>query len=670
MTSEAYVDEVFGPAGPFAAEFPGYQPRAGQIDFARAVARAIEERKVLLAEAGTGTGKSFGYLVPAIKSVVEHGGKVVVVTANIALQEQVVRKDLPTLRKLLGLPFKFSLAKGFSNYLCREVCDQAQVDADSGESLPVTEEQKLLEKVLAWRADTKTGDLSDFEQELPYNVRRLVVVPSEECSGKKCGYFQNGCFPRAARKSYGTADVIVTNYHLYFLDLEMKRGGARGVLPEHRIVVFDEAHELAEIARSYLGVKVSFFGVRAAAEDLDAAGKRAERFKIPRGIDKELRRDLESEARAFFDDAASLRRSDAYRARLDRSGMIDPARLVARLTKAATVYEAEASKEGLEGVTREWLRHRADLCVKYAGVLVGAAKLEREDDPEDAHIFYIDDDGKKVAVVREPLSPAKLLRASLWESEDPPHALVLASATLTSGSGADRFAYAAREVGVRDRLECVADSPFDFSRCAFVVPRGLPEPNDRSWAGVVGEVLVNTVRAAEGRTLGVFTSRRVLDLAHRRLVEEGLPYTVLKQGDAPRSVLIKRFKEDEQSVLLGTESFRAGVDVPGEALTAVLLDRIPFDHFEDPVLDAVKMRDRDWFRNYYLPKALVAFKQGFGRLVRSLGDRGAVVCCDRRIYSKPYGRAFLRALPDAVRRSERFEDAVAAVSQAVRQGAA
>ncbi len=643
------IDSVFGTSGVFAKTFAGYQPRPEQVKFTRAVASAFAERRTLLAEAPTGTGKSLGYLVPAIQAIAGTGRKVVIATANIALQEQLVRKDLPMLQRVLkesGTEFTFALAKGFSNYICQDARDTADTDRMMGKRLPVIQDQEILEQAIAWSNESETGDLSDFETELPYAVRKALTIASEDCLGKKCQYFGlNGtCNPRKARRSFGAADVIVTNYHLYFLDLEMKRRGARGVLPEHELLVCDEAHNVAEIARTFLGERVSAGGIKNAVDELNAKGRRAEKLDLPRELDKQLQAEILAESAPFFADALALRKdARRYRARLNKPDMIDGSRLETLLRKASTIYLNAAARPGLESEAREWLRHRSALVERYAGVLAGARGLDDEE-----NLFYLDEENGRVSVVREPVSPAKILREALFESEATPHGIVLCSATLSAG-GRDGFEYAAEQVGCDTFDTCLVESPFDYSRSAFIVPNGLPEPTHPTFADAVGETLVATVKAARGRTLALFTSYRVLDIAHRRLLAERLPYTVMRQDDAPRSVLIARFKADPSSVLLGTESFWEGVDVPGDALMAVMIDKIPFDHFEDPVLDAIKERDSKWFPNYYLPKAVIKFKQGFGRLIRSVDDFGVVVCCDKRITSKPYGSNFKRAVPKATR---------------------
>lgn len=651
---EMVLDSVFGTEGPFARAFAGYAPREGQIEFAKAVSDSIEDRTALLAEAGTGVGKSFGYLVPAVEAL-RRGGrvrKVIVATANIALQEQLVRKDLPTLQKLLAdpeapegvpPPFSFALAKGFSNYVCqlkRDDSDAARLMGKGKFKLPMADE-RLFEEVVEWSATHETGDLSDFHVELPGMVKQLVTTSSEECEGKKCPFFKNGCFPRTARRKFAAADVVVTNFHMYFLNLEMRMRGLDGFLPEHEVVIFDEAHEVAEVARSFLGFRASFGSVRAAVEELDAKGKRADRLGLPRELDAELKRDVEVEAQAYFDELLWLRRDkDRYSARLNKKGMVEGSRLESLLNQAANVYFTAAALDELESEAREWLRGRAALCQRVVELLKGARAL-----PDDGNLYYVDDVRDRAQLVREPLFPSEVLREHLFESPAEPRSIVLASATLTTGSSGDPFGYTARQVGVRKYDECIAASPFDYSRTAFVTPSNLPDPQDRAFAASVGATVVEVVQRARGRTLGLFTSYRVLEQAHRALLDAGLPYRVLRQGEAPRSALVKMFKEDPESVLLGTESFWTGVDVPGDSLLAVVIDRLPFDHFEDPVLDAIKVRDPNWFSTYYLPKAVIRFKQGYGRLVRSVGDRGVVVCTDRRVTSKGYGRSFSNSTP-------------------------
>lgn len=653
-----FVDQVFSMSGAFAKHFPGYQTREGQVEFAHAVTDAIQDKVVVLAEAGTGTGKSFGALVPAIMSNVHHGSKVVYVTANINLQEQIVRKDLPTLVKILGEDFTFALAKGFSNYLCVAKLDDSDAQRMTGKlNLPIFNDLKAFETIREWRATTTTGDFSDLPFEPSGYIKSLVSVASDECYGKKCSHFFSGCFPRKARKAFNDADVIVTNYHLYFLDLNLQRMGQR-ILPEHHIVIFDEFHEAAEIARTFLGERLSFGSVKTAVDALAASGPRADRLKLPRNLDPELRGETEAEARRFFKELYDLSKNpNKYRARLTRKGQIDGQRLEQLLGRAAKKYTDKASEEGVEPEAREWLRNRSVLCTKQAYVIQTSREFEMDD-----LIFYIDVEESrkpggdpKVALCREPLMPADILRENLFEKNAEPRSIVCCSATLTTSSRSNPFGYIAKQTGVTKFDECVAESPFDYSRCCFVVPKGLPNPDEDEFPGAVCQVLSKLLNITGGRTLGLFTSNRVMNEASRFLKAQKFPFNILTQGDIPRAQLVKRFKEDHTSVLLGTKSFWTGVDVPGDSLTCVFMDKIPFDEFNDPVLDAIKERDENWFKSYYVPKAVIAFKQGFGRLIRSVEDRGAVVCCDKRIVSKGYGALFRRAVPESVRFSDKLE---------------
>lgn len=598
------------------------------------------------------TGKSFGSLAPVVRSLKNRGGKAVYVTANIALQEQIVRKDLPTLKKLFQENFSFALAKGFSNYVCLDRRDENVDRLANGElKLPVLRDVEEFQKIFEWR--TSTGDFSDLDFEPSAYVRSLVSISSEDCIGKKCPHWASGCYPRQARKAFQDASIIVTNYHLYFLDLELRRRGAPGILPQHRILIMDEFHAAAEIARSYLGERISEGSVKTAVEGLDASGSRAEKLELPRGLDPDFRREVLEHAGEFFKELLALGTDPKrYKARINKPKMTDGWQLEKDLLLTADKYLRAAERPELKAEAREWLRSRAGLATRQAEVLAGA-----RDFGDDEQIFYIDVQesrgsrgsplfgSKRAALVREPLYPAETLRSQLFEKDEQPRAIIGCSATLTTSSSKP-FGFISKQVGMTKFDECVAESPFDYSRAAFVVPRGMPDPQHPNFAAAVAEKFVDLMQYTGGRALGLFTSYRVMEVVASEV--EGLPFRLLVQGRAPRMQLIKQFKEDETSVLLGTESFWTGVDVPGDSLIAVFIDKIPFDHFDDPVLDAIKERDENWFQSYYKPKAVIAFKQGFGRLIRSVEDRGVVVCCDNRITGKPYGKSFLKALPKAV----------------------
>lgn len=675
-----YVDDVFGAEGMLSRRLVGYAPRASQIRLTRAIDRACREGGVLIAEAPTGTGKTAASLIPAIRHVIDRGGKVVYVTANISLQEQLIFKDLPMIKEATGWNFDFEIAKGFAQYSCLDRLNDLEQGSGNVESLAQRklqlfragprerEDLAQLEKIVA--KEWGRGDLSELDFEPSPAVRQQVTVSSEDCLRKKCGFYDK-CHARLARIRARSAKVVVANYHLYAIDLAMRaRGALGGVLPEHTIAVFDEVDRAADIFREHFGQDMSLGSVRALAADL-ADSERARKFGVP-ALDQLLANRLVSEASRFFDDLLEMRGDkDRYRIRFTRPGQVDGRELQDLLEKAAGVY-AQASLSGsYEDVARNFLRSRAEGCRARASLLQHCRDLDRSD-----YACFISGDEKRAVLESQPVSAASFLREHLFgqlcESEevgeqgDPdeerpplrsaPRTVVLMSATLATEQGDAAFDYACGRLGVDSASEIMVESPFDFRRTAFIVPRSMPEPSAREFAQAVGAALVEVVASARGRTLGLFTSKRVMEEAHERLVGAKLGYQVLKQDDAPRSELVRRFREDESSVLLGLDSFWSGTDVPGEACVAVVMDKIPFQGFEDPILDLIKARDPDWFESSYVPEALLKFKQGFGRLVRRVGDYGVVVCLDRRITSKGYGRKFQRAVPRAARMSERLSD--------------
>ncbi len=651
------LEEVFGPGGLFAQRFPGYEPRPGQVDLANAAAETFREGNVLLGEAPTGTGKSISLLVPGLLEIKKNGGKLIYVTANIALQEQILTKDLPQLRELLPFPFTFEIAKGFSNFVCTDRLDDTDSEIQVGKHRG-SQDLELLRELVAF--SWERGDLTEFPRELPPQVRRLVTIPSEDCLGKRCPAF-DACYPRAARKRFGAADVIVTNYALYFIDMAVKAAGGKGVLPQHRLLVLDEAHNAAELSRQYFGQRVSLGGLKTLLHELRATGRRAEKLGLPQDIEPRLRERAEREAERYFAELSEVRRSKAYRARLDEPEMVDGRELQAALHQAQEAYIQAAMLDGLESEAREFLRGRAESLALKRGVVQHARELDRQ-----GWIAFIDGEpGGRLELASEPISAAEFLRDRLFKDRKKsggPQGIVLASATLTvPAKEGVSFDYSADRLGLgnADDVEGVAEitvpSPFDFTRSALIVPRGMPDPQDPLFADAAADHLVDLCEAAGGSVLGLYTSYRVMQRGAERLRRLG-KWRVLVQGEAPRTELVRRFREDRESVLLGTDSLWEGVDVQGESCVAVLIDRLPFCHFDDPVLDAIKQAEKNWFKGEYLPKAVLEFKQGCGRLIRTRQDYGVIVCLDRRIVTKGYGSKFRKALPEDVRFSERLED--------------
>lgn len=623
------VDLVFGSGGELSKRFAGYEPRPGQVEMARAVEFALERGEVLLVEAPTGVGKSLGYLVPAIASK----KRTIVVTANIALQEQLVRKDLPTLTEIMPEEFRFALAKGVSNYACLVAVEQAERDGVRAK-LPVVDRGQW-DEVLGWLSETKSGDLSELDFEPSPTVRQWSTTTSDDCPGSKCRK-SSACYSMIARAAWQTADVVVTNYHLFFIDLALRSKGAPGVLPDHDAVIFDEAHKAADIARDFFGFRITERAIANLARMLDGD---------PLG-DK-----LAKSAARLFSQLRAHRDSDDYKARIKVPDVVPELEAIAPTLGEVAARLDRMAREETGNEQKHRLRQRAQRARDLAAQLDQTRRLVA------GSVYFLGGDRDRATLESKLIDVSGVLSEELFSKERP---VVLASATLAA-AGSD-FSLVKRELGVSRCRELTVDSPFDFSKATIVVPK-MPDPRERDYAQAVAGAVARSVLAAGGRTLALFTSWRVLNATHERLSRMSLPFSVMKQGDAPRTELVRRFREDVSSVLLGTESFWAGVDVPGEALSCVVIDRLPFTSPEDPVLDAICEADpKGWFHRYSLPRAILQFKQGFGRLIRSSEDRGVVVVLDNRLDTKPYGSQFYGALPDGVGYSDEFE----AISETLR----
>jgi len=611
--------EVFGEGGLFAERFDGYSPRPGQIEMARAVELAIDDGQHLLVEGPTGTGKSLAYLVPTILDAVRDDRRVLVVTANIALQEQLVTKDLPLLAELLPVGFSFALMKGRSNYLCRWLFDHEEEEGTL-EAVFEPDQAGQLEELVDWARVTSRGDVSELPFKPVPSLWRRFSMNGDDCPGSDCPLYER-CYHTQAAARAAASTVVVANYHLLFAHLVVRHAtGEDIVLPTFDVVVLDEAHKAAEIARDFFGFRVSYSGLRrltAPLEKLSYSGLPAM---------------LRQTALAFCDDLGRLFRSRNYRVRLRRSGAVRYDDLVGLLGEAAEIYAAAAKTEDKAEARR--LRRLAERCNETAERIGVALSLA---DPN--AVTFLDEDHHRRGVLgSKPIQVNHRLRYLLF---DQVHCAVVTSATLSTDQS---FELARASLGVPEPRELVVESPFEFAEQALmVVPRDLPDPTDPAWPSSVASHVLEAIQQAGGRTLGLFTSYKNLNLAHHRVL--GCDHGVLRQGDQARTALIKAFREDVGSVLLGTESFWAGVDVPGESLSCVVIDRLPFPSPEDPVLDAIREHDSRWFMHHGLPRAVLAFKQGFGRLIRSAGDRGVVVVLDPRILTRPYGRLFLRSLP-------------------------
>ncbi len=654
-TVDEYLRAVFDKRGYLAAEFDGYKLRPGQVALTRAVDRVIrgENGKThLIAEGPTGTGKSLAYLVPATFHAAVDGKTVVVVTANIALQEQLMKKDLPLLEKILPWPVKFALMKGIGNFLCLSELD----DVKSRSSLHLQFDSKgrgaRTDQIIEWAEHTETGDKSELSFE-PGALWSDFSTTSDDCKREKCPERKN-CFAMRALRKAREAKVIVANYHLLFADMLVyrKTEGIIRIIPPYQIAILDEAHKAADIARD-------FFGFRFTAQGMSKTIRRCMRTPKKEGVDPGVVETVEFEASKFFRDLGEYFRSKQYKTRLKVQKPIEWQPLVAAvLTAAERMHEAiglldrglsmpaltEEEVERIEGrIKDQELGIRR--CKEYAVGITAAMELSGEPN----HVYFIEEDRRgNAALVCKTVDVASIIHDDLFEKAS---SVTLTSATLATGGS---FDYIASEVGApaESTETLVAKSPFSHKQSLLVVPTNeeLPLPTDRdAFTEAVPEVVEKIVRLADGRTLALFTSYKNLRATEGWLRAAMLPFTLLVQGSRPRLQLLEAFKRDESSVLLGTESFWAGVDVPGAALSCVIIDRLPFPTPDDPVLDAIAAHDDRWFFNYSVPRAQIMLKQGAGRLIRSVTDRGVVVVLDRRIIEKSYGDSFLSTLPRMMR---------------------
>ncbi len=641
------VEEVLGPAGRLARALTGYEHRSDQLAMAHAVERALSDRSYLVAEAGTGTGKTLAYLAPAVLS----GRRVIVSTATKTLQEQIWQKDIPLLRDACGLAFAAAYLKGRSNYYCLARADEFA----RAPTFAVREEAALWPRIEAWARETATGDRSEIDLPDQFLTWKDLSATSESCVGRECDRYEE-CFVTRARARAAEADVLLVNHHLFFADLAMRtsRAGVE-ILPEHDAVVFDEAHALEEVATEYFGLQISSYRVEELARDAQrAVADRPDLGSFMKAATSELRKAGER----FFQGVADGLRGRAgertgSRMRLPRSRALphdnDQESIRATLTEDVLLplaRDQERVDEALAGlrelVSEAGSPQLAQLARRAGELRVELAAVTAMKEP--SRVYFAEARGRGVFLRAAPIDVAEELQGRLYRRTD---TVVFTSATLAAQG---RFDYFRRAVGLAPELdvsEARFPGPFDFSRqAALVSPEGLPEPNDPAFVPRAAQAIRALTAVTGGRAFVLCTSTRNMQALHHASRE--LPYRLLLQGERPKGRLLELFR-DEPSVLFATASFWEGVDVPGEALSLVVIDRLPFAPPGDPVvaakLRALDAEGRDGFSELQVPAAALALRQGFGRLIRTKDDRGLVAVLDRRLVTKGYGRAFLATLP-------------------------
>ena len=593
---------------------------------AQAILDAVQAGSMLAVEAGTGTGKTFAYLVPALLA----GGKVIVSTGTKTLQNQLYDRDLPAVREALASGAVASLLKGRANYVCLYRMKRAKSEGRFESREDITRLQRI-ERFAATSITGDRADLAEVPEDAP--VWQHATSTRENCLGQECPDYKD-CFVMRARKNALAADVVVVNHHLFFADVALRDEGVSELLPSCNTVIFDEAHQLPETARLFFGDTVSTAQLVELARDARlelraAGGASPELDRVATKLDKAAR-DLRL---CFPREGLRLGWNQALR----EAGFADALAVLASALETLRKPLADQSErsEGLGACARR----AGEAAALLAHVMGKSAEEGTKNEVRWIEVF-----GQSLQLHVTPLVPAELFRKQM---ADHPRAWIFTSATLAMG---EDFSLFKRELGIEDAAAHTWSSPFDFARQALLYsPRGLPpDPNDPGYTDAVVEAALPVLKASRGRAFLLFTSHRALRRAHE-LLKDRIEYPLLVQGTGSRSELLVRFRQLGNAVLLGAASFWEGVDVRGEALSVVLIDKLPFAPPDDPVLaariEALREEGGNPFMDYQLPQAVLQLKQGAGRLIRDEADRGVLVLCDPRLYTKAYGRRVRASLP-------------------------
>ncbi len=626
------IKQLFSANGPLALSIDGYTPRQPQIDMAVAVGDALKTRAQLVVEAGTGTGKTFAYLAPALKSK----GKTIISTGSKALQEQLYHRDLPVLVKALGAAKKTALLKGRANYLCTYRLTQhvAHVPTDDPDVM------HQLAMVAKFASETHSGDLADcigIEEDakvLPY-----VSSTADNCLGKECPDFQE-CYIRKARLKAADADVVVINHHLFFADMAVKESGFAELMPNADAYIFDEAHQLSEIASDYFGETMSTKKLVDLINDLRAIY----RAEIPDMLQlgKSLNKLETSVADLRLQFGVDGSRGD-WREKLSN-------KLI-----CSALHRVISDLEFVYQVLKLCLERSDKIEHPFERVLAFKGQLERVFDTAQTGFSYWYETTRRYLTINiTPLNVSAKFALMMKESGA---GFVFTSATLSVDNELSHFN---ASLGLKPKQSMMVDSPFDYANQALLcLPRYLPQSHEDNMPHAIVKLTLELIKSAKGRCFVLFTSYRMMHLVAEGLTTQ-MDYPVYMQGQMSKRIILEKFTRHGNAVLLGTASFWEGVDVRGSTLSCVIIDKLPFAAPDDPLLQAkmqdCQMQGKDPFAHIQLPQAVIALKQGVGRLIRDNKDKGVLVICDNRLVTRQYGQVFLKSLPP-MRRTRSLEDA-------------
>jgi ATP-dependent DNA helicase DinG len=616
------INRIFGPDGILAGCLPGFEHRPGQEKMAEAVLDVLIHEGKLLVEAGTGIGKTLAYLVPAALS----GRRVVIATGTKNLQDQILSKEVPFLQKHLFPELAVVCLKGKKNYLCLHKWKHLQMQSD----IPFSEQLDLWPRLNAWIAETKTGDRAELPW-LPdkHPLWNDISSSAEQCLGSACTEAE-ACYINILRKEAARADIIVVNHHLFFSDMVVRDSGYGEVIPRHEAVVFDEAHHIEDVATTYLGYSVSAHRlsdlIRDAEKEMNT-GPPASKTKL--ACLKKLAQ-LRERVETFFNLLPVTEGRVNIRRPLDREPVLGPLQeaITRQLAEQGRAMEDLSAKDEVAPLSRRFFDIARDM-----------AAIATMEDPN--MIYWLEKKERSVVLAASPLDVTSAFQAKLY-SHLP--AFVFTSATLTVKGNFDFYK---SRVGLdEETIELNIPSPFDYARQTLLyIPKNIPEPQSPVFCAAISREIETILDASSGRALVLFTSYRNMQEVYH-IIKDRLPFPLLMQGEKPRPVLLELFQRDVHSVLLATNSFWEGIDVPGESLSCVIIDKLPFGVPSDPVMkgriDWLSRQGKNPFSDYQLPLAVLSLRQGIGRLIRSKNDRGLLAILDVRTLKRGrWGRCFL-----------------------------